>query len=223
METRETITLDARAQQRLLVLTHVLAGELDVGVAAAYLRLSARQVARLCERLRAEGAAGLVHGNRGRRPVNRVDDDLRAAIVDEALTTYAGFNPVHLAETLAETDPAMPSLWGTLQDRLVSELRRGRVATLEEANELLAWYLPRHNRRFTVPAADPEPAWRPWSSELPPEAVLCFEYPRGQPRRHGRLGRRQPGAAAAPRRVLLGRTVAYYRSTSRPSDTPVGQ
>ena len=28
METRETITLDTRAQQRLLVLTHVMAGEL---------------------------------------------------------------------------------------------------------------------------------------------------------------------------------------------------
>ena len=38
MQTRETITLDAKAQQRLLVLTHVLAGELDIGEAAAYLR-----------------------------------------------------------------------------------------------------------------------------------------------------------------------------------------
>ena len=34
---------------------------------------------------------------------------LRASIVDKALTTYAGFNPVHLAETLAEEDPAIPS------------------------------------------------------------------------------------------------------------------
>ncbi len=58
MQTRETITLDVKAQQRLLVLAHVLAGELDVGEAAAYLRLSVRQVRRLCERLRAEGAAG---------------------------------------------------------------------------------------------------------------------------------------------------------------------
>jgi hypothetical protein len=109
METRETITLDAKAQQRPLVLTHVLAGELDVGDAAACLHLSVRQVRRLCDRLRADGAAGLVHGNRGRRPANRVDDALRASIVEEALTTYAGFNPVHLAETLAESDPSVPS------------------------------------------------------------------------------------------------------------------
>lgn len=333
METRETITLDAQTQQRLLVLAHVLAGELDAGEAAAYLRLSTRQVNRLAERLRTEGAAGLVHGNRGRQPVNRVDDAVRAAIVDQALTTYAGFNPVHLTETLAEADPAIPSprtvqrilaeagvkpprtrrapahrsrrermskagmllqtdgsrhdwlegrgpeltlvggiddatgtvtggvfraaedaagyfemlvqtarrhglplalysdlsgifikdpdrpptlaeqltgqrsltqvgraldelgirwigarspeakgrverLWGTLQDRFVSELRRARVSTLEGANELFAWYLPRHNRRFAVEPADADPTWRPWPSDLPPEAVFCFEYPR---------------------------------------------
>lgn len=29
-----------------------------------------------------------------------------------------------------------------------------------------------------MPAADPTPAWRAWPSELPPEAVFCFEYPR---------------------------------------------
>jgi hypothetical protein len=108
MQTRETITLDAKAQQRLLVLAPVLAGELDPGEAAAYLQLSTRQVKRLTDRLRNEGAAGLVHGNRGRRPVNRVDDMVRATIVDQALTTFAGFNPVHLAETLAETDPTVP-------------------------------------------------------------------------------------------------------------------
>ncbi len=34
METRETIILDSRAQQRLYVLTHVLAGELTVEEAA---------------------------------------------------------------------------------------------------------------------------------------------------------------------------------------------
>ena len=101
MKTRETITLDARAQQRLLILTHVLAGELDVGEAAAYLQLSTRQVARLAERLRTEGAAGLVHANRGRRPANRVDEAMRSSIIDAALATLAGFNPVHLAQTLA--------------------------------------------------------------------------------------------------------------------------
>jgi hypothetical protein len=37
METRETITLDSQAQQRLAVLAHVLAGEISVAEAAAIL------------------------------------------------------------------------------------------------------------------------------------------------------------------------------------------
>jgi hypothetical protein len=107
MTSRETITLDARAQQRLTVLTHVLAGELTLDQAAAYLRLSTRQVRRLLVELRGEGAAALVHGNRGRAPANRVDEDTATRVVELARTTYAGFNPVHLAECLAD-DPDEP-------------------------------------------------------------------------------------------------------------------
>ena len=102
METREAIALDTRAQQRLLVLTHVLAGELAVDEAAAVLGRSVRQVRRLLDRYRADGAAAFSHANRGRVPVNRLDDAVRARIVELATTTYAGFNPVHLAELLAE-------------------------------------------------------------------------------------------------------------------------
>jgi hypothetical protein len=336
MTSRETITLDARAQQRLTVLTHVLADELTLDQAAAYLRLSTRQVRRLLAELRGEGAAALVHGNRGRRPANRIDEAVADRVVGLARTTYAGFNPVHLAECLAEDpdeplvlsprtvrrilaaagvipprtrrrtaghrrrermpragmllqtdgsrhdwlegrgptltlvggiddatgqvtgatfraaedaagyfamltatahrhgiplalytdlhgifvkDPNRPPtlaeqltgqqrftqvgraleevgirwigarspqakgrcerLWGTLQDRLVSELRRAGIATLEDANGLLAWYVARHNKRFAVEAADPSPAWRPWPEDGPsPEAVFCFHYPR---------------------------------------------
>lgn len=39
-------------------------------------------------------------------------------------------------------------LWRTFQDRLVSELRLAGARTLEEANAVLAGFLPAHNRRF---------------------------------------------------------------------------
>jgi len=55
METREAITSEPRAQQRLVVLTHILAGELDRNEAADALGLSVRQVRRLLERYRADG------------------------------------------------------------------------------------------------------------------------------------------------------------------------
>jgi transposase len=349
-----------------MVLTHVVAGALTLDEAAAYLRLSPRQVRRLADGFRSRGAVALVHGNRSRSPANRTDAATRERIIELARTTYAGFNPVHLAEALAEDEglsvsprtvrrflagagisPARtrrpprhrsrrermpragmllqtdgsqhdwlegrgprltlvagmddatgefsagrfrlaedaagyftmliqtvascglpealysdrhgifikdpnraPTLaeqltgrrsltqvgraldaagvrwigarsapakgriergWGTLQDRLVSELRRAGVDSLEGANELVAWYLPRHNRRFGVPAADPTPAWRPWSSELPPEAVFCFEYPRRVERDAtvrwdgGSLGlpRRSDGRAWTGRRIVV--------------------
>ncbi len=334
MEKRETITLDARAQQRLAVLNHVLSGELSPAEAAAYVRLSSRQLRRLLKAYRRDGVAALVHGNNGRRPVNRLGDVKRDDLAELAQTTYAGFNPVHLAETLAEERPELavsprtlrrvlaeagiapvrtrraprhrsrrermpragmllqadgsrhdwlegrgpwltlvgsiddatgnitgatfreqedaagyftvlaqtvrrhglplalytdrhgifwrdprrpPTLaeeltgkrsltqvgraldelgvewiaansapakgriergWGTLQDRLASDLRRARAASLVEANAVLARHLPRHNARFAVPPADHESAWRPWPLAIPPEAVLCFCYAR---------------------------------------------
>jgi transposase len=364
METRETITLDAGAQHRLYVLNHVLTGGLTAEEAARVLELSIRQIRRLLRRYRADGSAGLVHGNRGRVPSHRIPDAIRDQVVGLATTMYAGVNHTHLAELLAEREgleiaertlrrilaeaavrptrtrrPArhrsrrerMPRegmllqvdgsrhrwfgpdrpfatlvagiddatgrvpggtfraqedavgyfttfaqtadrfglpgavysdrhgifladrnraptlaeqltgkrsltqvgraldearvawigarsapakgrverLWGTLQDRLVVELRLAGVTTIEAANTFLPAFLERHNERFAVPAADPVSAWRPWPDGLSSDAVFCFHYPR-------RVGRDNTiswpgGGLALPRRSdghsWAGRTV----------------
>ncbi len=44
-------------------------------------------------------------------------------------------------------------LWGTFQDRLVSELRLAGASTLQEANQALWDFLPRYSKRFAVPPA----------------------------------------------------------------------
>jgi transposase len=64
---------------------------------------------------------------------------------------------------------------GTFQDRLVAELRLAGISTLEEANRFLQEYLPRYNQHFAVPPAQPEPAYRPLSSDLDIDGVLCFK------------------------------------------------
>ena len=62
-------------------------------------------------------------------------------------------------------------LWGTFQDRLTSELRLAGAATKEQAQDVLAGFLPRHNRRFAVPPHDPTPAWLPAPDRA---SISCF-------------------------------------------------
>lgn len=333
MDTKETVSLDARDRHRLFVLGHVRDGHLTAAEAGKVLHLSVRQVRRLLAGLRDDGVGVLVHGNRGRSPAHRTPDAVRERLVGLATTTYAGVNRAHLAELLAEREGiAVPErtlrrilaeagvaparrhrpprhrsrrermaragellqvdgsrhrwlgpdrpyltlvgaiddatglvtagsfraqedaagylailtatvrahglpmavysdrhtlfvaerarrptveeqlagreprtqvgraleaagigwigarspqakgrverLWGTLQDRLVSELRLAGAASLGDANAVLAGYLPRHNGRFAVPPADPVPAWQAWDLVDPVEAVLCLHYPR---------------------------------------------
>ena len=66
--------------------------------------------------------------------------------------------------------------WGTFQDRLVSELRLAGASTTEQANEALWDFLPRFNRQFGVPAAQPGTAYRQLPDGLCLDAVLCFKY-----------------------------------------------
>jgi transposase len=51
-------------------------------------------------------------------------------------------------------------LWGTLQDRLVSELRLAKVATVVDANAFLAKYRGEFNQRFAKTPRNNESAWR---------------------------------------------------------------
>jgi transposase len=330
---RETVTLNTREQKRLMVLNKVGEGRLGVGGAAEVLGISIRQVRRLLAAYRREGAAALAHGNRGRRPYNRVDDSVRGTVAEMAGSTYAGFNTQHLSEVLEEREglrlsrssvrrillesgvrsprkrrsprhrrrrerysqPGMmlqidgshhdwlegrgpklcligaiddatgevphalfrleedtqgyfqllehivathgiplavyrdrhsvfetaskrpesleeqlagqreptqfgrlmselgitsiPSnspqgrgrverLWGTFQDRLTSELRLARAQDMAQANQVLAEYLPRHNRRFTVSAAQPGSAYRTTPPGFIPEEVFCLKHQR---------------------------------------------
>jgi transposase len=67
-------------------------------------------------------------------------------------------------------------LWGTLQDRLVSELRLRRIATRAAANAFLPGFLADFNRRFSRAAQQPHPVWRRPPRDL--ELVLSCRYPR---------------------------------------------
>jgi transposase len=67
-------------------------------------------------------------------------------------------------------------LWGTLQDRLVSELRLAGASTRAQANSVLERYRPEHNRRFALAPQDATPAWRPRRRGLDLDRVCSFAY-----------------------------------------------
>ena len=69
-------------------------------------------------------------------------------------------------------------LFGTLQDRLVAELRLTRASNVDEANRVLWAFLPHYNARFGVPAAQPGLAYREAPPEVDLDGVLCFKYRR---------------------------------------------
>lgn len=330
---KEMVTLNRKEQRRLVVLNGIEIGRITAAEAAEMVGLSLRHVRRILAAYRKEGAAALAHGNRGRKPHNALDDELKKGVLQLAQSTYAGCNTQHFTELLAEREGITLSrsavrlvllraglksprgrrppkhrsrrerypkegmllqidgsrddwlegrgpyltlvgaiddatgkvpyalfrdeedaqgytlllehivenegipealyhdghgifqrskkepesleeqlmgrreptqfgrmmeelgiisitslspqargrierLWGTFQDRLKSELRIADARTREDADRVLWDFLPRFNPRFTVPAREPGPAYRPVPDGFKPDEVLCFKYQR---------------------------------------------
>jgi transposase len=98
------VTLNKKEQKRLLVLNEMAQGKIRGGEAAAVLAISVRHVRRLLAVYRQGGAWALAHGNRARKPPNRVDDTLRTEVLKLAKSTYAGCNTQHFTELLCEEE-----------------------------------------------------------------------------------------------------------------------
>ena len=69
-------------------------------------------------------------------------------------------------------------MWKTFQDRLKSELRLARAATVEQANTVLEKFLDDYNARFTVPAKEAVSDFRPLSKKLNWDRLFSLKYER---------------------------------------------
>jgi hypothetical protein len=67
-------------------------------------------------------------------------------------------------------------LFGTLQERLVVELRLAGATTLAQANAALKGFLVRFNRQFAVAPATPATAYLPLPAGLRLGEMFCFKY-----------------------------------------------
>ena len=66
----------------------------------------------------------------------------------------------------------------TLQDRLITELRLTGASTIDQANTILAEFLPRLNARFSVAAEQSETAYRPLAAELSLSETISLKHTR---------------------------------------------
>ena len=125
-----------RAAQCLKVLHALERSELLMAEAAQLLGRSVRQDRRLRAAFCACGVAALVHGNRGRPPVNRIADRIRTRILHLAATVYVGLNDHHLHDLLTQREGltlSRPSVQRILRAAGLRSPRRRRP--------------PRHRRR----------------------------------------------------------------------------
>ena len=98
------VTLRQREQARIQVLNSVMEFQLPKAQAAEIMGISERQLRRVLAAYRRDGAAALIHGNRGRKPRHSIPEEVAAVVVILASEKYAGFNHTHLSEVLAERE-----------------------------------------------------------------------------------------------------------------------
>lgn len=86
------------------VIKGLLEGRMTNTEASRCLGLSCRQIQRIKKRVQTEGAEGVIHGNKGRRPSGSFPDVLRKKVIELAQNKYRKFNFSHLSEWLAEKE-----------------------------------------------------------------------------------------------------------------------
>ena len=118
MKRQDILPMSVKEIDKLKIIHEVLQKRLKQRQAARQLRISTRQVKRLCRRVRREGTRGLIHRLRG-LPSNH---QLKAGLLDEALdkvkTLYEDFGPTLANEKLKKLHEIV------LSD---SRLRRGMI------------------------------------------------------------------------------------------------
>ena len=98
---RQLGLMSMKEAARLAVIDQLLAGELNQAQAALKLGLSVRQIKRLNQRVREDGAEGLLSRRRGMPSNRRVADAVREQVVSLVREHYAGFGPELARESLA--------------------------------------------------------------------------------------------------------------------------
>ena len=101
---KEEVTLNTKEQRRLVILNQVEVKQLSRDKAKELLNISSRHLKRIIAAYRKEGAVALVHGNRGKRPHNALDEELKKQVLGLAQDKYTGFNFQHFTDSLKDRE-----------------------------------------------------------------------------------------------------------------------
>jgi transposase len=143
------ILLSKNEQFRLAIIEDFRAGRVSRDQAATLLGVDPRTISRMAKRVREKGAAGMKHGNTGRRPKNKLDEGVRDQVCDLIRKDYFDFNLCHRRDMLADRDKVQLSYTSlrriSHQIGIVKHKQRRRpkqrVYRERMANEGLLWQM----------------------------------------------------------------------------------
>lgn len=98
------IVMSREECKRVRIMESVMSGKITLSSATEFLGVCYRQAKRIKHRYQDLGIAGIVHGNRGRKPSNAIDNRTRDKVVGLHQQTYFDSNDTHYTELLLERE-----------------------------------------------------------------------------------------------------------------------
>jgi transposase len=180
-------TMSTTEIDRLGVVQRVLEGRLTCVKAAGILGITKRQVYRLCDGYKAEGAAGLISRRRGKPSNNRTPQPVRGRAMELIREWYADFGPTLAAEKLAELHHIPVSR------ETVRHWMRAEGLWLSRAERVPRPHQPRYRRECLGELVQIDGCDHPWFEDRGPrcDAYECdgaaglVSKRRGQPSNRG--------------------------------------
>jgi transposase len=117
-----------------------------------------------------------IHERRSYDPLTLTEELVGGGRTTQFGRVLAELDITHIPARSPQAKGRVERLWGTFQDRLVSELRLAGARTGTEAQQVLEGFLPQFNAQFAVPPAQPGTVYRPLPDGWSAETVLCFKY-----------------------------------------------
>lgn len=101
---KELITMTQKELDKYETIKRLIAKEIAVGDAAKLIGVSARQIRRLRNKVRQDGAKGVIHGLRGKKSNNKTDPEILEKAAKAIREKYPDFGPTLAHEKLVEIE-----------------------------------------------------------------------------------------------------------------------